>query len=552
MQTRQVVITRSQIGLFGSILTAVGVLLTLGALLWQSGFSDYALFTLITAGVGLVLWVVATPGEFVGFITGRQARRSVISIFSAALLIGIVALGYSILERAVLTLDMTESQEFTLSPATRDLLDRVEQLDRPIQITAFYEPADARLRELDDQVFRLYETSTAGLIRREYIDPIEQPVVASSFIGFGGPAQSGDVFVSFVDESGTVNPGGANPVDMSGAQERQMSQAISRLLARGQFTVYFAIGSGELNPGVVDGTGIALAAQVLTDNNINIAAINLFEVASVDGDVPGDASAMVLPRPQRSLTQAEIDVLDRYLNRGGGLFITADLTLDENGFLREGTPFNEYLWENWGLRMLDAVAIDSVASDPTPTDLLAFGVSDNEITQNIDPADPEFQVNFRVARPIEVDDTPPVSNGSLIFTAEAPVGYGETDLETFARTNTYEPDTEVDIPGPLTTAAWARDDDTGGEVILVGDSDFLTDGFITNPRGNFALFTDGIGWMSDFNETVSIEPRGFAGSAPLIFVSPAQLDQIAFITAFLMPGIVLLAGVSIWFVRNRR
>jgi len=268
-------------------------------------------------------------------------------------------------------------------------------------------------------------------------------------------------------------------------------------------------------------------------------------------DIPFDASAVVIPRPLQQLTQPEIDLIDRYLDTGGGIYVMADFTLDENGFLREGSAFNDYLWENWGLRMMDAVVVDRIASNRSATELFPFELfANNSITQTIIPGDPELQTLFSVARGIEVDMTPPVSNGSAI--RSSPESFAEYDMETLARTGDFRWTPEEDVQGPITTAAWARDDTTNGRVILVGDSNFITNGFLGEPLGNAYLFVDGIGWMTGFQDEVSIEPRAFAGSAPVIRITIATIDQIAFMTLVVIPGIVFLLGVGTWLYRSRR
>jgi len=546
MQNNTTTITRGDLATVAMIVAGSGLLVAGAAALQQSGFNPVTGAALGLTVLSVIAWAVLTPQEFVEFISGRQARRSVISVLSTVLIVGIVVMVYSLVEREVLTLDMTDSREFTLTPITLGVLDNVS---RPIRITGFYEPRDTPLLETDDQFFRLYEVATDGLISREYIDPVAQPAIAAAYGPIG--ARSGDVFLSFVDEDGTINPTQARLVSLEGAQERAMTQGILSLLATGEFKVYFWLGDGALSPADVENTGIGLATEVLVQNGVSVDGLVFRELIEQGREIPQDASALVIPRPQRQLIQAEIALIDRYLDRGGGVFITADFTLNEDGFLREDSLFNQYLWENWGLRMLDAVVIDRVASDQTFTDLFPFEVfAENTITQNIIPGDPEFQTLFSVARGIEVDTTPPVTNGSAI--RSSPESFAETNLVALGQSGDFQWTPTEDIQGPITTVAWARDAATDGEIILVGDSDFLTGGFIGRPLGNAVLFTDGVGWMTGFEEQVSIEPRAFAGSAPLIRITVATLDQIAFLTLLVIPGLVLLMGIGTWLYRSRR
>ena len=238
----------------------------------------------------------------------------------------------------------------------------------------------------------------------------------------------------------------------------------------------------------------------------------------------------------------------------------------------ETSPFNAYLWENWGIRMIDAVVVDPSASYATPLDIASSAVYDSPITANIN-TDANAFTEFRTARAIEVSETPPVNNGRLISSsqldeAQGTLSYGETDFETLARSGAFEPDPENDISGPLTTAAFAFDAETNGKIVLVGDSDFVTNGLIVSGgdnatggpafTGNTHLFLNGIGWLTDFNEQVRFEPRGVGGALPFILVSVETLDQIAFVTLFCdardcaIPGRrrVVLAGATMKVVRG--
>ncbi len=147
---------------------------------------------------------------------------------------------YVVLQRAVIVLDMTEGQRFSISNETRDIL---RQVSRPIRITGFYSPRALAARSVDDQFFRLYEESTNGKISRDYIDPDEQPAMANKF-----GASDGDVFLSYLNADGTVDFSTVSILPRSDSQERDMTEAISRLLISGTLTVYFDQSHAERDP----------------------------------------------------------------------------------------------------------------------------------------------------------------------------------------------------------------------------------------------------------------------------------------------------------------
>jgi hypothetical protein len=88
--------------------------------------------------------------------------------------------------------------------------------------------------------------------------------------------------------------------------------------------------------------------------------------------------------------------------------------------------------------------------------------------------------------------------------------------------------------------------------MLVGDSDFATNGFLASPQGNAYLLVDGIRWLIDYSSQVEFAPQARITNTPLIFTDRGSLDMIAFITVVLLPGIVLGAGMLVWLRRSRR
>lgn len=548
MRNDPILINRRQIGQWASYIAGVSLVLGVIGWLWQGGFTSPIMALLVTAVVSILVWVIAAPRDFVNFITGRQIRYSTGAVFSSLLLIGIVALTYIAVQRATITLDMTEGRRFTLSSESLEVL---QEVNRKIRITGFYDSTAVAQREVDDQFFRLYETATNGLISRRYIDPNEEPALAQRF----GAYSNGAVFLSYIttDDAGNENVDFGSlarvPRQAGGAQEREMTQAILRLLRAGTLKVYFETGHGGLDPLDTSSQGLSGVHLGMQESGIITDSLNLPALAAAGQPIPQDAATIIMARPTTALAQPEIDVLDAYLEQGGSLFILADALFNENAFLSGETPFNLYLWEHFGVSALNAVIVDYNSNLRTPLDIIGYQVYTNtDVSARLDPA--AAPTLFRVARAVNVDDDPPVDNGRIIVSS--PNSYGETNFRDLAELNSFEPEAPDDLPGPLASAVWAWNQDTGAKVLLVGDADFVTNGFVGGSLGNAVLFTDGVAWLSGFNEQVNFNPQAFFTAPPLIFISTQTLDVIAFVTVILMPGLMLVIGLGIWSRRVRR
>lgn len=476
---------------------------------------------------------------------GRGLRHLLLTLVLTALLVLMIAFVYERAARAVMTLDMTTARQFTLSKETLEVL---KEVSRPIRITGFYTSQTIRLRELDALIVRLYESETDGQITSQYINPDENPAIAQQF----KLQTDGEIFVSYLLPDGQIDFNSVTRVVPENNQERNLTSAIVRLLELNRFTVAFDVSYGDVDPRDSSNRGYTGIINGLSANGIITASLDLANLAASGGDVPVEITTVVLTRMRGQISAAAISVLDRFLKRGGSLLIMIDAEAGNNVFLSEADPFNDYLWKNFGLKALDAVAIDRVSNAGTELDLLSYATSDgSSITTRINnPDDPQSRVLFRVARAIAIDPTPPVSNGMVMATSE--VSYGETDLVRLLGSNAYEFDARADVSGPLNVAAWANNETTGARVLLVGDTDWATNGLVRNPQGNGVLFTDGIAWLTGFGKQLIFAPQGRATNLPTIFLSTQELDTIALVTAFLMPGGALLLGLIVWWSRVRR
>jgi ABC-type uncharacterized transport system involved in gliding motility auxiliary subunit len=544
MKSDAVILSRRQIGQWASFVAAAGLLATVIIWLWQGGLTPIVGAALGISVMAVIVWAIFSPRDLINFITGRQMQQGTVAVFSSLLLIGIVAMTYILLQRAALTLDMTEGRRFTLSPETLEILQRI---NRPIRITGFYDATAVQQREVDNQFFLLYETATNGLITRQYIDPNQEPALAQRF----GAYSNGAVFISYLNADGAVDFASLArvPRQTGGAQEREMTQAILRLLVAGSTKVYFEIGLGGLDPLDTGQQGLSAVHLGMQESGVITDSLNLRELALTGRSIPEDASAIIMARPTTALNAQEVAVLDAYLQRGGALFIMADALFNEGSFLSGDTLFNRYLWERFGISTLNAVIVDYGSNLRTPLDIIGAQVfTGTAIAARLDPA--QAPTLFRIARALNLRDDPPVETGTIILSSQD--SYGETDFQTLAQTNTFEPQADVDLPGPLPSAVWARDPATNAKILLVGDSDFVTNGFVGSALGNAVLFTDGVTWLTGLNEQISFNPQAFFTAPPLIFIDTQTLDLIAFITIILMPGVTLLAGLAIWMRRVRR
>lgn len=542
MRNNNITVTRGRLGLWASVIGGTALLMGLVGLIWQGGFTQIVIASLGIGALGIVFWAALTPQEFRAFVSGRQARYGTSAVFGTLLLLGIIILVYVVLQRAVIVLDMTEGQRFSISDETRNIL---RQVSRPIRITGFYSPRALSQREVDDQFFRLYDIATDGKISREYIDPDEQPAMAQKF----NVTFDGEVFISFLNTDGSVDFNSVARIPRSESQERDMTEAISRLLISGTLTVYFDQSHEERDPLSGEPQGLSGINNGIRESGLITYPIQISELAANNQNIPENASALILARPTTDFNEAEIGVIDRYMQKGGALFIMADVLYNQDAFLRYDGLFNHYLWEHFGIRALDAAIVDEASHGQTQLDIVSAAIyPENDIARRLDQKN--APTLFKLARPVEISNTPAesVPNGRVIMSSQQ--SYGETDLKTLGETETYQYNEGQDLPGPLTSVAWSYNRATGAKVLLIGDSDFATNSLVQT-GGNGILFTDGLSWLTGFSDRINFAPQAYATGSPVIFVDGQTLDVISFLTVILLPGLVFATGLGLWIRRMR-
>jgi len=84
-------------------------------------------------------------------------------------------------------------------------------------------------------------------------------------------------------------------------------------------------------------------------------------------------------------------------------------------------------------------------------------------------------------------------------------------------------------------------------MVVFGDIDFASNGYF-DVSGNRDLFLNGISWLAQREELIGIRPRESENSRLTLTAQSAR--SIFFMVVLVIPGSVLLLGVSVWLRRR--
>ncbi len=435
--------------------------------------------------------------------------------------------------------DWTEAGSHSLSPQTLQLL---EGLERDVEVTALYSAITAPpARQLLDRF-----SYVSDRFQVSFADPQAQPGLVRGLGVSPEQLEGGLIHIAYGDES----------VEVTELSEEKITNAIVRLTRLEQKTVYFLIGHNE---GIVEGEGaeeaggFGFAKNALENENYQVRTLML----AAKGDVPEDADVVVLAGATRPLHATEHKALQRYLARGGALLVLVDP--------RANTDIYQDL-AGWGIEVGDDVIVDRVQGlFGRPVSPLAAAYGDHPITRDLRDA-----TLFHVARSVRPKAGGTGEYTTLVLTSEA--SFGERDLDRFFTAGEAEQG-EDDAAGPVPVAVagilrFAADGEGGegispdpeaggvegaGEgtearIVVVGDSDFAGNQLIGEFR-NRDLFVNAVNWLLGDVEAISVRPGQVRASR--LQLSSQQFLQIRYLSLFVLPQAIAIAGVFAWWSRRR-
>jgi ABC-type uncharacterized transport system involved in gliding motility auxiliary subunit len=538
------------VGWLGAALVVVAVVLRLfrpevGGTIWDRP----AWWWMAIAGlVSVLIYLAAQWRELLDTFAGRSARYGSLSLGSIAIAAGIlIGLNY-VAGRQFKRWDLTASKQYSLSDQTRKVLASVND---PIEIKVF--ERDDRLQPFRDQLeeYRL----ASRHVKVEYIDPDKQRALAQKY----EIRSRGTILV---EHRGRIERTTTN-------SEQEITNAIVKAVQGQQRKVYFVQGHGEHDPTSADErTGYNAVAGALGRENFTVERL----VLAQQRDVPADASVVVIAGPKNDLLQPEIDALRRYLDRGGKLLLLLDPPDRPDSPALTGLIA---LAREWGIEVGANVVVDTsgvgqfVGTGPEIP--IADSYPSHPITENFrlltgypfarSVSAASGGVNGRTAQNfIETSANSWAEANLKSLTGGQPVSLNEREgdkrgpiaLAAAVSVNAPTPPpasaaTDAAKDGSTAAAADKPKDPPQTRVAVIGDSDFVSNGFL-GLQGNADLFLNTVNWLGQQESLIALRPR--EPDDRRVSITADQMRRIFLVTVLLLPAAVIGAGVYAWWRRR--
>jgi ABC-type uncharacterized transport system involved in gliding motility auxiliary subunit len=491
-----------------------------------------------------LLYILSQWREIARSLSGRQARFGSLAIGAIlAVLAILVAINY-LGSRHNKRWDLTAAKQFSLADQTKKVL---QGLNKPMRVIVFARSEDFdRFRSSLDEY--AYQSKN---FKVEYIDPEKKPSIAQPYAPL---VESGTIVLEYERRVERVNSD----------TEQALTNALIKVVQGKQNKVYFVQGHDERTIDDNDRTGYSTIGQYLTAENFAHDNIVLSQVRAI----PEDATVLIVAGPKADFLQPEIDLLKGYLTRGGKVLFLLDPREKP-----DAAPLGNLLAlvKDWGITVDDDVvinvpsdyqakegeAVDVAALAPVTnadgTFVLAAKYQQHALTQGLG----RVTVMFRMARSVS-----PITGGvngrfaqSLIESTAT--SWGETDLKRLMTQGQVarEP-SKGDKGGPLSLAAAVSAEVPGGDdktpkgetrIAVFGDSDFASNGLLGAGR-NADLFMNAVNWLAKQENLIAIRPRDPEDRR--ITLTASQERMIFWLAVFIIPGLILLAGIQTWWRRR--
>jgi ABC-type uncharacterized transport system involved in gliding motility auxiliary subunit len=480
-----------------------------------------SVFSLIHFSLGtlFLLWFFFAGG--LRLIGKKALRRATgfgvgVTVYSA-LFVGLLGLlNYFVLQNDPVHYDSTEQKVFTIAPQTKKVL---SSLEREVVMRGFFVGGVVD-PELDPLIKRIMRQ--ARNLSWKVVDPIKQPQIAEKY----GISERGTLHFSFADGESNREVKIVRNID-----EQEIVNAILKLTRGGNKKVYWISGHGEANLDEKEQAGFLFLKEAIFGENIRLEKLEL----STRRKIPEDASAILLMSPRKALLEFEIEAITSYLDKGGNaLLLTEPRTTDDVANIAQ----------RYGIKVGADIVLDEVVKLlEGPTLVVQPMITD----YGNHPITKDFAEGIILSTVRSVRAVPNEKFTATEFAFTSNKSWAEKDLEAiFGEPPTAEL-SEEDDKGPVPVAVASERADSAGRIVVMGDADFVANINIRHLY-NRDFFLNSLNWVLGDEENVSIRSTTMRGSTKSI--SDEQLKRMFLVTAILIPELLLLWGLSVWWFRQ--
>lgn len=464
----------------------------------------------------------------------RESRlRIACLLLTVAVIFGMFSVVSAATDRFSWKLDLTEDQVFRLTDTTKNILAELEDT-----VTFTYcnnrSDADTNLKE----VLSRY-ASASPRIDVAYVDLDANPALVETYSQKGIELSPDGILVTCGIQSRFMQWSDLYEIRTTSGGDGSQSYSITGLKAETMLTSAIVAVSGQDCPGVAFTAG---HSEDDTDTLRNLAANSNYEVSQVVLGVDTmdeNVEVVVIAGAKRDFSEAELAVLEAFMDRGGSLCVFRDPEVNSlpnlDGYLAE-----------WGITVTDQIVLEPRQQMGSPLNIIPnFGVS----MINVYFSEHSTYLVLPECRALELTNANASITNAVLRSTSSSYAKDFSSMSTLAQS-------AEDATGPFTVAATSERSfpNSAGEndtqyVFAVACSGFYQDSYLkTGSLGNSDLILQVLSYMTGNDVTLNIPTKNLAADS--LSVSRTVIMLFAAVFVVILPLGLLLTGV--WVFLKRR
>lgn len=503
----------------GVFLVVIGLALLASEQRMSQGIG-YALI----AGVALVISsAILDPGATVALVRSRQLRFGSLSLVVTAAVLAILVAANLLAARGYQGWDLTSAQLFTLSPKSIAV---TRKLDSDLVVTGFFRPSESSDKDRVSRLLARYQAASAH-VKVTFEDPDTHLADAKRL----NIQIAGSVGLEYKGKPPVV-------LTLASQQEQDFTSAILKLESNTTPVICWAAGEGERD--LTNGTdpfGYGHVATQLQSNNYKTEDVVLSKLTSL----PAECKVLAIVGLQAPLSDSAIKVAQDYLAAGGKLILALDPWQDQKVVESANRLLSVAGASFEGGLVIEPDPSHSNYQDPTTPIVFDYGPS--PITKDL----AKRLTYFPQATPIKFGT-------SDRFTGLAVAQTTKDAYEVVQPRQDIGNRTAADKAGPFTLMETLDGNGSGDQprIVLFGTSAVAENRALPpleNSGGvNLPVFLGSFDWLTHQEDLIAL-PAKPAQAVPLA-LTQQDLAVNTFITAFAMPGLIVLLGIAVWWRRR--
>lgn len=453
--------------------------------------------------------------------------------------------------------DLTENKDFSISKISKRA---AGELDDIVNIKVYFSknlPSQyINLSQEVGDILGEYQAYSNGKVKVEFIDPetldnSEQELGQQGIPALQFNVLEKDKYQVVKGYLGMVIGYGDKKepipiVEDTSNLEYQVTLAIKKLTSQKQVVVGFVNNNDSVQPEQI---------QTAYGKLEELYQARPFELTD---EVPADIKTLMIVGPKEKFTAGQIKALDNFVNRGGSILALVDgVKVGQNLSAEVNDVGLDGFFEKYGIKLNRDLILDvSSGLASFNSGFITFSTSypfwpkvlkDNFDQKNAAVAKLENLI-LPWASSLEVDESKLGKDARVSYLAKTTQkAWTQKDSFNLNPQQRFSPGADQ---GQKNLAVSVNFGSSQGRLIVVGDSDFISDNFLNQPTDNLVFFQNLVDSLSLDEDLINIRSKAVT-ARPLKELSEANKNLVKYLNIFGVTILVVGFGLGRYYMRRR-